>query len=190
MRYSLEFKLECIELHRRGVWKETPDGVKTSTFRRRIREWDTLEDMGGIEALRPKTTKPKFTTDEKLEVVQKALNGSSISQLATVKNINYVTIYNWIKLYNEHGYNGLIPKKKGRPRKNKPMRIDDLAVNPAPLNESEREELVRLRAEVEHYKMELAVTKKVLALRKEKREALLRAKKRGYLDLSENKVIN
>ena len=59
------------------------------------------------------------------------------------------------------------------------MKTDDLTVNPAPLNESEREELVRLRAEVEHYKTELAVTKKVLALRKEKREAILRAKKHG-----------
>ena len=50
-------------------------------------------------------------------------------------------------------------KKEGQGRI-KPMRTDDLVVNPAPLNESEREELVRLRAEVEHYKTELAVTKK------------------------------
>ena len=85
MYYSLEFKLECVELHRRGVWKETPEGVKTSAFRRRICEWDTLEEMGGTQALRPKTTKPKFTADEKLEVVQKALNVSSVSQLAAVK---------------------------------------------------------------------------------------------------------
>ena len=179
MYYSLEFKLECIELHRRGVWKETPEGVTTSAFRSTIRKWDTLEELGGIEAIRPKTTKQKFTADEKLEVIQKALHGTPVSQLAAVENINTATIYNWIKTYNEHGYNGLIPKKKGRPRKNKPMRTDDLVVKPAPLNESEREELVRLRAEVEHYKTELAVTKKVLALRKEKREALLRAKKHG-----------
>lgn len=94
MHYSLEFNLECIELHRRGVWKEMLEGVKTSALRRRIREWDTLEDMGGIEALRPKTTKSKFTADAKLKVVQKALNSSSVSQLAAVENINIATIYN------------------------------------------------------------------------------------------------
>ena len=60
MRYGLEFKLECIELHRRGVWKETPEGVKTSTFRRTICKWDTLENMRDIEALRPKTIKPNL----------------------------------------------------------------------------------------------------------------------------------
>ncbi|MCI7412446.1 MAG: helix-turn-helix domain-containing protein, partial [Clostridia bacterium] len=27
MRYSYEFKLECIELYRQGVWPETPEGV-------------------------------------------------------------------------------------------------------------------------------------------------------------------
>ena len=26
MRYSYEYKLECIELYRKGIWPETPEG--------------------------------------------------------------------------------------------------------------------------------------------------------------------
>lgn len=26
MRYSHEYKLECIELYRKGIWPETPEG--------------------------------------------------------------------------------------------------------------------------------------------------------------------
>ena len=32
MRYSHEYKLECIELYRKGIWPETPEGIKTSNF--------------------------------------------------------------------------------------------------------------------------------------------------------------
>ena len=76
MRYGLEFKLECVEVHRRGIWKETPERVKTNAFRTRVREWGPLEKIEGIKTFRSKTYKPKFTTGEKLEVVQKkTLNG-------------------------------------------------------------------------------------------------------------------
>lgn len=60
---------------------------------------------------------------------------------------------------------------------------------PAPheLSESEYEELIRLRAEVEYYKTENAVIKKRIALRREKEEARLKARKRKLSKNSENK---
>ena len=48
---------------------------------------------------------------------------------------------------------------------------------PAPLTESEREELIRLRAELEYLKTENEVIKKEIALREEKQAALLKARK-------------
>ena len=35
MRYSYEFKKECVELYRQGKWMETPEGVTQETFRRK-----------------------------------------------------------------------------------------------------------------------------------------------------------
>ena len=48
---------------------------------------------------------------------------------------------------------------------------------PAQLTESEREELIRLRAEVEYMKAENEVIKKEIALREEKEAARLKAKR-------------
>ena len=49
--------------------------------------------------------------------------------------------------------------------------------NPRKLEESEYEELVRLRAENEYIKAEIEVIKKEIALREEKEAARLKAKK-------------
>ena len=38
MRYSFEFKLECIEMYERGEFPDTPDGVSTKRFRDNIRQ--------------------------------------------------------------------------------------------------------------------------------------------------------
>ena len=50
-------------------------------------------------------------------------------------------------------------------------------IKPTPLTESEREELLRLRAETEYLKAENEVIKKEIALREERQAALLKAKK-------------
>ena len=63
-------------------------------------------------------------------------------------------------------------------------------VDPAPLTESEREELIRLRAEIEYWKAENAVIKKEIALREERMAAQLKAKKQRSLRNSEKKDIN
>lgn len=30
MRYTLEYKLKCIQMYRQGIWPETPEGIKNS----------------------------------------------------------------------------------------------------------------------------------------------------------------
>jgi hypothetical protein len=62
--------------------------------------------------------------------------------------------------------------------------------NPAPLSESEREELIRLRAENEYIKAENEVIKKEIALRQEKWAAQLKAKKQQSSKNSAKKDIN
>ena len=64
------------------------------------------------------------------------------------------------------------------------------SINPVPLTESEREELIRLRAEIEYIKAENEVIKKEIALRHEKWAAELKAKKQRSLKKSENKGTN
>ena len=66
-------------------------------------------------------------------------------------------LYQWVQNYKTKGYNGLVEMKKGRPSKGVPQMKKEEA---RPLNESEREELIRLRAENEYIKAENEVIKK------------------------------
>ena len=63
-------------------------------------------------------------------------------------------------------------------------------LKPSELSESEREELIRLRAEVEYMRAENEVIKKEIALREEKHAALLKAKKQRLSKNSESKGTN
>lgn len=62
--------------------------------------------------------------------------------------------------------------------------------NPRKLEESEYEELIRLRAENEYIKSEIEVIKKEIALREEKEAALLKAKTQRSSKNSAKKDIN
>ena len=96
-------------------------------------------------------------------------------------------LYQWVRKYKELGYNGLVNMKKGRPCKEPQMKKK---TSPIPLTESEREELIRLRAEIEYIKAENEVIKKEIALREEKHAAQLKAKKQQSSKNSEKKDIS
>lgn len=40
MKYSYEFKKECVQLYKRGKWADTPDGIKKDSFHSMIRKWN------------------------------------------------------------------------------------------------------------------------------------------------------
>ena len=182
MRYSYEFKRNCIDLYRQGRWPETPEGITTHTFRSKIGQWARIEDACGPEALRHKNRNKDWTAEERYELVAQVLAGKSCVSVAVSAGINDGILYQWVRKYKTLGYNGLINIKRGRPSKEPKMSKN---VVQAQLTESEREELVRLRAEIEYIKVENEVIKKEIALREEKEAARLRAKKQR---LSKNSV--
>ena len=186
MRYSYEYKLKCVEMYRRGEWPETPEGITQQLFRKYIYEWYVIEENCGPEALRHQSTNKEWTPDKKLELVSKVLSGRSIRDVALTSGMNRGMLYQWVQKYKTMGYNGLVSMKKGRPPKEPTMKK---RVEPTPLTESEREELIRLRAENEYIKAENEVIKKRIALRREEFAAQLKAKKQRSSKNSEKKDI-
>ena len=186
MRYSYEYKLKCVEMYRCGEWPETPKEVNQEQFRKSIREWYRIEESCGPEALRHKGVNKAWTSEEKLELVSRVISGRSIKDVALTSGISRGMLYQWVQKYKRMGYNGLVSMKKGRPPKESTMKK---RVDPAPLTESEREELIRLRAEVEYIKAENEIIKKEIALREERQAALLKAKKQRSSRNSEKKDI-
>ena len=189
MRYSYEFKLQCIELYRQGIWQETPAGIKDDNFRGMIRQWVRIEKHNGPEALKHTGTLKKWTPEMKYELVARVIAGQSNKSVAFSAGINNGQLYSWVRKYKVFGYNGLVDKKKGR--KGKQSEMSKMQIDPKPLTESEREELIRLRAENAAIKAEIEVVKKRIALRHERWEAAqLKAKKQQSSKNSEKTDTN
>ena len=189
MRYSYEYKRKCVELYREGRWPETPIGVKSENFRKMIRQWVRKEEANGPEILKHRETNKDWTPEERYELVAKVIAGSSIKSVANEAGIVNGLLSRWVRKYKLEGYNGLINMRKGRPPKEPHMKKVNYN-NPRKLNESEYEELVRLRAENAYIKAEIEVIKKEIALREEKEAAQLKAKKQRSLKNLEKKDTN
>ena len=176
MRYSYEFKKECVELYKQGKWMETPEGVKQHMFRDKIRYWSKLADFNGEDILKRKEKNKEWSADEKFKWISKVLAGNSYESVSIESGLSKGQLYTWVNKYKKFGYNSLEIKKRGRPSKMKDKN-ENTDIEPKPLNESEREELIRLREENEYLRTVQAVEKKLDALRREKYAAYLKAKK-------------
>ena len=189
MRYSYEFKLECVHQYKKhGSYLPTPENVKQKCFRDNVKIWVRLYDEHGPEVLKHSNENRHWTPEEKLILVNQYKTGKSIKSVAIKAGINEGLLYSWIRKYEELGYNGLIELKKGRPRRNPDM--SKKIVKHRELTESELEELIRLRERCAYLEAESEAIKKSIALRKEKEAAQLKAKKQQSSKNLENKVTN
>lgn len=79
MKYSYEFKKECVQLYCLEEWGDTGD----KQFRDMIMICSRLENLHGPEVLKHNSNRV-WTTDEKLELISKVMAGESIN-LITIK---------------------------------------------------------------------------------------------------------
>ena len=176
MRFSYEFKKHCVEVYKSGSYPDTPDQILRNCFKSKVRQWNKLVDTFGYEALKHKSSNNVFTPEEKYELVSRVLAGEVNQNVAINAGIHESLLYQWVRKYRNEGYNGLINKPRGCKSKKVDMKKIGTRKPPKP-NESEHEELLRLRAENEYIKAENEVIKKEIALREEKQAALLKAKR-------------
>ncbi len=187
MRYSYEYKMKCVDTYRTGVYPETPEGISQDSFRSKVRQWNRIENMFGPDGLKHKNFIRPWTPEEKLSLVSQVLAGKSYLEVAISNGLESGVLRQWVQKYKIKGYNGLVNMKKGRPPKEPQMKKK---TNTTPLTESEREELIRLRAENEYIKAENEIIKKRIALRQEKQAAQLKAKKQQSSKNSARKDIS
>ena len=174
MKYSYEYKLMCIEQYREWKWPETPEGITEKHFHDTIRKWVRKEISSGPEANKHNNTNRICTAEEKFELVAKVLAGSSCKSTAISAGMEDSLLYQWVRRYKIMGYAGLVAQRKGRLSKEPQMKKKEL---PAELTPSEREEMIRLKAEIEYLRAENEVIKKRIALRRERWDEELKAKK-------------
>lgn len=94
-------------------------------------------------------------SDEKTWVGSKALSGRCIWSVAFETKVHSWMFYQWVRKYKMFDYNSLVDKKKAeRQMRNLSWKKD---FKQLPLTESEKEELIRLRAQIEYIKAENAI---------------------------------
>ena len=160
MRYDYEFKKMCVDLYRQGKWPETPEGYNDpGNFHAMIRRWARAEKANGSQVLKH-GKQHSWTPEEKLKLITKVLAGRTAQSVALEAGIESRLLYDWVQKYKIYGYNGLVSKKKGRKSKD-PAKMKKVNINnPRKLQESEYEELLRLREENALIKAENEVIKK------------------------------
>ena len=104
MRYSYEYKRKCVEMYRKGLYPDTPEGIGTERFRSKIREWVRIEEACGPDALRHKNHNKAWTTEQRYELVAQVLAGHSNKEVALSNGISEGQLY-------QCGYHGIVVVK-------------------------------------------------------------------------------
>ncbi|MDU2829447.1 helix-turn-helix domain-containing protein [Anaerococcus jeddahensis] len=164
-KYTKEFKIKLVKEYLSGKSGGQPAlahryNIPESTLENWIRKYQS----GGFENLSKKLKNEKYTSEFKLSVIQyRQINNTSLRETAEHFNlVNGSMVYRWEKDYQERGLSGL-EDNRGRPRKDMSKANKKSKLN-TPINESEREELIRLREENRLLKMKIVYEKKLQAL--------------------------
>lgn len=161
-KYSLKLKLKIVKEYNSGKLSSLNQISKTFNIpKTSIVDIIFRYNNFGINGLKKKTNNNNYTSNFKLSVIQyKRVNQLSYSETAKVFGIhNSAMIYAWEKKYNEKGIDGLKIKQGRQPK----MKLKKNKSNKK-INETEREELIRLRKEKHLLELELIYEKKLQAL--------------------------
>ena len=150
MRYTKEFKLECIRKYKNGEYITDPGGCSHATFYRKLNDWVHIFDELGEAGLEHSKTMLSF--EDKKRWVQRVINGESMNSIATSIGRQETQISKWYNIYLHEGFEGLKFRKKGRPPKMKKEEKDIESLSLEEQNEELKKRLELLEIENEYLK--------------------------------------
>ena len=113
MRYSKEFKLECIQRFKNGDYIKDPPGVKHKTFHNTVLSWTRIYDSLGEAGL--EHGRPTLNIDQRIKLINRVEAGESYSNASLSMGIGEDLLIKWHKIYKEKGMDGLKLLKRGKP---------------------------------------------------------------------------
>ena len=118
MRYTKEFKLECVRKYMNGEHIPDPGGCIHKTFYRNVLRWVKIFNQLGEIGLEHK--KPPISSEQKLTLINRVIQGESYCSVAYSIGRQESYVSKLYKLYLQEGIDGLQSHcKKGRPSKMK-----------------------------------------------------------------------
>ena len=152
MRYTKEFKLECVKKYKLGEQIIDPPGLKHDNFHNMVLGWVHIYDMLGEAGL--EHNKPKLSVERIIELIERVESGESYTQVAYSVGRKHDLLIKWHKIYRQEGIDGLKSLKRGK----KPMTVKK------PKKEKGKTELEIIKEENEYLKAENEYLKKLNAL--------------------------
>ena len=113
MKYSKEFKLECVQRYKNGDYIEDLPGVKHSNFCDQVRKWTKIYDSLGEVGL--EHGRPTLDINQRIELINRVESGESYTSVALSAGIHDDLLIKWHKIYKDKGIDGLKLLKRGRP---------------------------------------------------------------------------
>ena len=161
MKYTKEFKLECVLRYRDGKYIHDPPAVRHKTFYDQVIKWTKIYDSLGEAGL--EHGRPTLDIEQRVELIKRVENGESYNAVACSAGIKSGLLIKWHRIYLEKGIDGLQSLKRGRP--SMPKKKIEININKADEDKS-REELLE---ELKLARIENEYLKKLSALVQERK---------------------
>ena len=113
MKYSKEFKLECVQRYKNGDYIEDPPGIKHKSFRDQVDTWVRMYDSLGEEGL--EHGRPTLDINKRIELINRVEDGETYNYVAFSIGIKPDLLIRWHNIYKDKGIDGLKLLKRGRP---------------------------------------------------------------------------
>lgn len=169
MKYSKEFKLECVMKYKNREYIKDPPGVKHGSFHQQIIKWIKIYDSMGEAGL--DHGRPTIPIEKRIELFVRVENGESYNSVATSAGIQDSLLSKWHNIYRQEGIEGLKSLKRGKPKMSKKTQIEKS------LDQMTPEEKIKYYEErLEYLEAENAYLKKLRTLVQRKQD-LQREKK-------------
>ena len=156
MKLSLEEKIKYVLQYNRGDIIKTPDGAKSrASFMNSLREWVKRYNEEGEAGLRRRKNKT-CTEEEKKAIVRRIQSGERNVDIAKETGISSGAIANWCSKYSNANENQVKCNTK---------EDTDTEKKKTDSAETAEQKAMRLEAENEQLRAEIAVLKKSIALK-------------------------
>ena len=147
MKYSKEFKLECVMKYKNGEYIKDPPGVKHAYFHSQILKWNKIFDSVGEVGF--DHSRPTLTIKDRMKLMIRIENGESYNSVAASAGINDGLLNKWHKIYLQDGIEGLQSLKRGKSKMSKKTYLEKSLdqMTPEEKNKYYEERLEYLEAE-------------------------------------------
>ena len=122
MKYSKEFKLECVMKYKNGEYIKDPPGTKHKHFHNQVLKWVQQYDSLGELAL--EHNRPTLSVKEKIGLIVRVENGESYTSVARSAGTHESQLIKRHKIYLQDGIDGLQSLKRGRQKMSKKPKVE------------------------------------------------------------------